>query len=236
MRIAVAYGDRLLRELLCSALKGRKEFRLVEIEPKLQPSLVEVVVQREVDILVIGRTPPGVDLVETIRRLRERISASKVLLVGQDPDHDAVSEALKAGARGYISGDSGVSELLEAIQAVHDGEIWIERRLLTELFEDQLAAGMKASKPREHGPTEELTPRELEILAHLVTGRTNREIATSLFISEKTVKAHLNHIFKKIQVVGRTQAVVFALQKGLGKPIADHDGRRRSQLARIGSR
>jgi DNA-binding NarL/FixJ family response regulator len=129
-------------------------------------------------------------------------------------DEAMIFKSLKAGAKGYLSKDSSVSDLTKAIKAVHQGELWIERKLMSTFFNHEAIADSKGGNP--HGRTKEgLTPREQEVLHVLATGCTNKEIAQDLFISEKTVKTHLSSIFRKLKVTRRLQAILCAIREGL---------------------
>jgi DNA-binding NarL/FixJ family response regulator len=125
-----------------------------------------------------------------------------------------IFKALKGGAKGYLSKDVSISDLIKAIQAVHKGELWVERKLMARFFDKEAIA-----EPKEEGRSGRhkmvLTAREKEILSILTTGCTNKEIAQALFISEKTVKSHLNSIFRKLNVTRRLQAILQAINRGL---------------------
>ena len=135
-------------------------------------------------------------------------------MLNADLDEEMIFKGLRAGAKGYISKSASVSNLIKAIKAVHQGELWVERKLIARFFEGEADASYKADKRKE--PMEEqLTTREEEVLRCLTMGWTNKEIAEALFISEKTVKCHLNSIFRKLNVSRRLQAILYALKKGL---------------------
>jgi len=129
-------------------------------------------------------------------------------------DEAMILKALKAGAKGYLSKDVGISDLIKAIQAVHQGELWVERKLMARFFEGEAIADPKG-EDRSGKTKEGLTPREQEVLRFLTKGTTNKEIAKALFISEKTVKSHLNSIFRKLKVSRRLQAILYAIRRGL---------------------
>ena len=129
-------------------------------------------------------------------------------------DEATILKALKAGAKGYLSKDANVSGLIKAIQAVHHGELWIERKLMARFFDEEAIPDSR-EEDRHLRAKEGLTPREEEILRFLTTGSTNREIAEALFISEKTVKSHLNSIFRKLNVTRRLQAILYVIKRGL---------------------
>jgi DNA-binding NarL/FixJ family response regulator len=140
----------------------------------------------------------GVTVIEEIRR--EHSNALFIVLTTFDTDVD-ISRAIKAGARGYLLKDSPREELLACVRQVNAGETRIPAALIA-----KLAASLSS---------EALTGRELEVLSLLAQGKSNKEIATKLFISETTVKSHLRSIFTKLKVLSRTEAVAAASRRGL---------------------
>jgi two-component system NarL family response regulator len=140
----------------------------------------------------------GLDILKEIRAIRP--SALVLMISTYDHDED-VFKAFQMGARGYILKDVERPELAAAIRAVHEG-----RRVIPEWAGSKLA---------ERAQTKELTDRELEVLQLLAEGRTNKEIASVLGVSEGTIKAHLGHVFCKMGVADRTQALLAALRRGI---------------------
>jgi DNA-binding NarL/FixJ family response regulator len=149
---------------------------------------------------------PRCDGVEATRRLRERSSPTQVIVLTTYADDRSVIEALRAGARGFLTKDSGAEEIQRAIEAVVRGEAAIDPAVQHHLVE---AVAAKPELP--HG----LTPREAEVLALIAQGLANAEIASRLFVSEATVKSHINHLFAKTGVRDRAQAVTYAYRHRL---------------------
>jgi two-component system NarL family response regulator len=129
-------------------------------------------------------------------------------------DEPTIFKALKAGAKGYLSKDVSISDLIKAIQAVYKGEFWVERKLIARFFEGEAIARSR-EEGRPERPKEVLTPKEKQVLCILTKGCTNKEIGRTLFISEKTVKSHLNSIFRKLNVTRRLQAILYAINRGM---------------------
>lgn len=140
----------------------------------------------------------GVGVINEICQLEP--SAKFVILTTYDTDNE-IYGAIKAGAKGYLLKDERREVLLESIRKVSRGETCIPPTLV-----EKLAAGMRS---------EALTSRELEVLALLARGKSNKEIAAKLFISETTVKGHLRSVFTKLNVLSRTEATTTALRRGL---------------------
>jgi two-component system NarL family response regulator len=162
---------------------------------------IELYRQHKPDVTLIDLRMPlvnGVEAITTIRR--EFPSARLIVLTTYDGDED-IYRSLQAGAQGYLLKDMFFEELEEAIRRVHAGSKRIPAQVAERLAE------------RMGGP--ELTERELEVLKQIVRGRSNREIAGALKISEATVKSHINNILSKLGVTDRTQAATTALQRGL---------------------
>ena len=153
------------------------------------------------DVTLLDLRMPKLDGVGVIDEIRkEDTSARIVMLTTYDTDNE-IYRAIKAGAKGYLLKDARREELLDCIRKVNHGDTCIPQELV-----HKLAAGMSG---------EILTGRELGVLALLARGKSNKEIGANLFISETTVKGHLRHIFTKLNVLSRTEAVTVASRRGL---------------------
>jgi DNA-binding NarL/FixJ family response regulator len=162
----------------------------------------------EPDVILMDLRMPRVDGASAIRTLAERGSPAHVLvLTTYDADADVVP-ALEAGAIGYLLKDAPRAELVRAVRAAHRGESVLAPSVATRLV-TQLRSG---------GVDDTLTDRELEVLALIAQGETNRGAAARLFISEATVKTHLLHIYEKLGVGDRAAAVARAYERGLLAP------------------
>jgi DNA-binding NarL/FixJ family response regulator len=139
--------------------------------------------------------------------------ATKAIIITGGMGEGAIIEAIQAGAKGYLSRNSSVSRLFDAIQAVDNGELWIERHLIAKYFNGDITDDSCLAGSPEKIETL-LTPREQDVLRILMQGATNKEIARKLFICEKTVKSHLNSIFKKLNVRRRLEAILCAIKQG----------------------
>jgi len=155
------------------------------------------------DVTLLDLRMPILDGVGAIQEIRRReFSARVIVLTTFDTDAD-LSKAIKAGAKGYLLKDAPREELLTCIRRVHSGETVITPMLVT-----KLTASLTA---------EPVTDRELEVLAQLARGSSNKEISATLNISESTVKSHLRSIFTKLNVLSRTEAIATASRQGLVK-------------------
>ena len=146
--------------------------------------------------------PGGLDGIQTTRRLLERLPSVRVIALTASTDEARMMGVLRAGAVGYVRKDAEPETLLAAVRAVARGKTYI----------DPYLAGKVA---RAAAPSDALTPREAEVLRHLVQGRSNKEIAEALTIAEETVKTHVGRVLSKLQAENRAQAIVQGLKGGL---------------------
>jgi DNA-binding NarL/FixJ family response regulator len=168
------------------------------------------------DVVLLDPRVAGVDDVELIGRLRQEVPQARVLLLVGDQETAEIYRALRAGAKGYVSRNANLGGVTKAIRDVHAGEVCVEPRLIAEILWGGAEAAPAAAALAPSADA--LTERERQILRLLASGGTNRHIARSLSISEKTVKTHLNNIFRKLNVTRRLQAVLYAMRAGLRAP------------------
>jgi DNA-binding NarL/FixJ family response regulator len=211
--VVISVHRKIFREGLYSILHGEKNIQIVgEAVNGLQT--IDVVDELKPDVVLLDMTAAEMDGIQVILPIRKKSPKTKALILTGAMDEAKIFEALKLGAKGYISKDANASDLIKAIQAVQKGQLWIERKLMSIFFDHEAIADSKGQGV--HGRTKEgLTPREQEVLSYLATGCTNKEIAQNLFISEKTVKTHLSTIFRKLKVSRRLEAILYAISKGL---------------------
>jgi DNA-binding NarL/FixJ family response regulator len=166
------------------------------------------------DVLLLDLVMPGLDGLGTLDLLARAGSQVKPLIVTSFGDHRSVAPAIRAGARGYLSKDVEPSALAAAIRAVAAGHVLLSPEAAAALAAQ--AASQSASNPDSgagtNGGEPQLTAREREVLQSLAEGRSNREIARSLTVSEKTVKTHVSNVLMKLGVADRTQAALWAVR------------------------
>jgi len=180
---------------------------------------VEQVRQQQPDIVLMDLVMPEMDGIEATRRIRELSPETQVLALTSFIEDEKVFAAIEAGALGYLLKDVSPEHLVEAIKAAQRGEAQLHPEVTKKLMQQVTAK----AKPQETAPSqvdetgsEDLTERELEVLRLIASGMSNREIAQALNIAEKTVKTHVSNILSKLHLADRTQAAIYALQKGLG--------------------
>ena len=168
------------------------------------------------DLVVMDLQMPVLDGIEATRSITREHPEVKVLAVTTFHSEDWVIPALRAGAGGYVVKDSEPHEIVGAVRSVLAGEAAISRRVAATLVRSVVSDAEPAGpRPEEVAALEGLSEREREVVALLCEGRSNREIAAALFVSEPTVKSHLSHILTKMEVRDRVQVVIKAYRTGL---------------------
>jgi DNA-binding NarL/FixJ family response regulator len=184
-----------------AAIIGRQKDMVVVAQAANGREAVTLWDRHRPDVALLDLRMPELGGTGAIEEMRRRDASARVIVLTTfDTDADIVG-AIKAGAKGYLLKDAPREELLASIRKVHSGETSISSALVA-----KLAASMTS---------EPLTGRELEIMALLACGKSNKEIGANLYISETTVKSHLRSIFSKLNVLSRTEAIAAATRRGL---------------------
>lgn len=174
---------------------------------------VRLALETRPDVVLLDVTMPGNEQFATLRALRTRVPQARVLVLTMHENKMLLREALKLGASGYVLKQAAESELLSAIRAVARGEPYVDGVMTRAMIED-FASG--ESTPKQPGAQADgLTAREIEVLKLSAEGHTNKEIATQLFISVKTVETHKAHIGEKLSLKSRVDWLRYAREKGL---------------------
>jgi DNA-binding NarL/FixJ family response regulator len=212
-RVLIADDQTIVREGLSTLLGLLPDIEVVGAATDGEEAL-RLVVERRPDVALVDLRMPRCDGAEATRRIRELAPDTQVIVLTTYADDASVFTALQAGARGYLTKNASAAEIRQAIAAVRRGEALldpsVQRRLL-----DALAGNPGGLPAAEEELPDGLTPREAEVLRLIAAGRTNREIAADLVVSEGTVKTHVNRIFAKAGVRDRGQAVAYAYRHGL---------------------
>lgn len=199
-RVLIADDHALMRNGVANLLNQEADLEVVA-EAADGEAAVEAFARHLPDVTLVDLRMPRLEGVEVVRRIREAHPGARlIILTTYDTDED-IDRALQAGARAYLLKDVSAEDLLACIRAVLRGETYV--------------APAVAARLAERGARVQLTPRELGVLRELAVGRANKEIAAGLGISEGTVKVHLAHLFDKLGVSSRTEAIAVAVRRGL---------------------
>ena len=200
--VLIADDHPIFRRGLCDIIAGDPTLRLVG-EAGDGEEAVQMWRSLRPDVTLMDLRMPKVEGVQAIRRIHaEDGSAAIIVLTTFDHDED-IYAGLRAGAKAYLLKDVQPEELFRCIRAVHAGEAYLQPRV--------------AAKLAQRVQEETLTEREVQILALLAEGKSNRAIGQSLFITESTVKSHLKSLFMKLDVTSRAEAIALAAKRGLIK-------------------
>ncbi|MDF3293593.1 response regulator [Streptomyces silvisoli] len=161
------------------------------------------------DVILMDVRMPGTDGIAALRKLRELDNGARALVVTSFTEQRTVVPALRAGAAGYVYKDVAPDALADAIRSVHAGHVLLQPEVADALLAREGSNGAQ-------GRGSSLTDREREVLGLIADGRSNREIARALVLSEKTVKTHVSNILMKLDLADRTQAALWAVRHGIG--------------------
>jgi DNA-binding NarL/FixJ family response regulator len=212
VRVVIADDQRVVREGLAMLLRLLPDVDVVGSAADGNEA-VDLASRLRPDVVLMDLGMPNCDGVEATRRVREQTPAVQVIVLTTYADDRSVVAALRAGARGFLTKDAGADQLGEALAAVARGEAALDPAVQRHV----VAAVAGADPAAEAGQElpDGLTPREAEVVALIAEGLANPEIAARLFITEATVKSHINHVFGKTGVRDRAQAVTYAYRNGL---------------------
>ncbi|WP_433473388.1 response regulator [Spirillospora sp. CA-142024] len=175
---------------------------------------VAMVAELRPDVVLMDLRMPRVDGVEATRRIKESHPDVGIVVLTTYADDESIFAALRAGARGYLTKDADADEIARAVAAVRGGASQLDPAVQRRLVE-AVAVGESPRRTTRGELPDGLTRREAEVLTLIAQGRSNAEIAGDLFISEATVKTHINNLFAKANLRDRAQAVTYAFRHGL---------------------
>lgn len=208
VNILLADDHRMVREGIRCLLENVSEFNVVG-EAADGYECISLVNKTKPNIVLLDIDMPDMNGIEALRVIKEQKMICKVIMLTRHNEIDYLMKALEIGCDGYILKESSFETLLKAIFKVYSGNNYIEPNLMP-LLNANLEEKSNVKKR-----ISELTKREIDVLKMIASGAFNKEIASTLNISERTVKNHISNIFKKIQVSDRTQAAVFAIKNGI---------------------
>jgi DNA-binding NarL/FixJ family response regulator len=214
-RVLIADDQSLVRAGFRMILEAEDDLEVVgEAEDGLEA--VELVRELAPDVVLMDIRMPGLDGLEATRRILADGAATHVLMLTTFDADEYVYEALKAGAGGFLLKSAPPARLVEAVRLVSTGEALLAPQITRRLIEEYVRRPPGGPPPPQE--VESLTEREREVFGLIARGLSNAEIAKELFVSEATVKTHVNRVLQKLSLRDRVQAVVLAYETGLAQP------------------
>ncbi|NRD77563.1 response regulator transcription factor [Bacillus sp. BRMEA1] len=209
IRILIADDHHVVRRGLVFFLRTQKDFEIIG-EAANGKEAVELAKTLKPDLILMDLIMPKVDGIQATKMIKKEQPDIKIMMLTSFSDQDHVIPALEAGASGFQLKDIQPDELVISIKKIMEGENQLHPKATTHL----LANLSNKSKP-EKKVIEELTKRELDVLKEIAKGKSNKEIASALFITEKTVKTHVSNLLGKLELADRTQAALYAVRHQL---------------------
>ncbi len=210
LRLLIVDDHEVVRQGLVAVLDRRDEFQVVAEAGTVLES-IEMARRHEPDIVIMDVRLPDGSGVEACREIRAELPATRVLILTSYPDEEAVLSAIVAGASGYLLKQIRARDLVAAIEAVGRGESLLDPAVTEKVLERvrRIATGAYADE------VSQLTHQEQKILALVAEGKTNKEIAAEIFLSDKTVKNYVSSILSKLNLERRAQAAAFVAKHRL---------------------
>lgn len=224
IRVGVADDHPLFLDGLCRLLSLEDDIDVVARATDGAQAL-HIVREHKLDVLLLDLQMPMLDGIDTLRQLQSMKSRTRVVLLTASEDRDRFVEAVRCGSAGVVSKQTATDLLVKSIRKVHQGEVWLDGDTTAAVLRQFQKPEPIVSRPKPESAkvpnaaparsAQSLTPREREVVQLLIQGLRNRDIADRLFLSEQTVKNHLNSIFGKLQVSDRLELALFAIHNGL---------------------
>ncbi|WP_075313460.1 response regulator [Bacillus wiedmannii] len=207
IKLLLVEDHHIVRRGLVFFLKTREEFEIVGEAENGEEALTFIQTERP-DVVLMDLLMPKMDGIEATKRIKQYDETIKILILSSFSEQDYVLPALEAGADGYQLKEVQPEQLVASIIAVHEGNANFHPKVTPALF------GRSAVKKEKENPFSMLTKREQEVLREIAKGRSNKEIAAELHITEQTVKTHVSNVLAKLEVDDRTQAALYAVKHG----------------------
>src|SRR5512143_2786902 len=208
IHILIADDHPVVRDGLRAMLSTQPDFRIVG-EAANGFEAVQLATRLKPDVVLLDLEMPDLDGVSALTQIRAIDPQARVIIVTAYDTDERIVQAVIAGAQGYLLKGAPREEIFRAIRVVHEGGSLLQPVVASKLMQH---VSQRASQPAE---MDSLTPRELEVLSLLAQGKSNKQIAAELVISERTTKFHVSSIFSKLEATNRTEAVTIAVQRGL---------------------
>jgi DNA-binding NarL/FixJ family response regulator len=210
IRVVVVEDHALFRRGLVLVLEAEDGIELVA-EADDGASGVARTIELVPDVVLMDVRMPRMDGIEATRRIAAEVPTAKVVMLTVSDDEDDLFDAIKAGATGYLLKEISIEEVADAIRAVMEGHTLISPAMARKLIVEFATLARTAAAERARVQAPELSEREMEVLKAVAQGRTNRDIASLLHISEHTVKNHVRNILAKLHLHSRVEAALYAV-------------------------
>jgi DNA-binding NarL/FixJ family response regulator len=208
IRVMIVDDHKLVREGLNAVFDNGSDISVVG-EAGSGEEALEMVSKVKPDVVLMDISMPGMNGIQATKLIRKQNPEVKIVILTMLDQEGSVYEAVKAGATGYMIKSTSTDELVRAIKTVYEGKALLHPDATAQLIKEFV--NLSENSAKDYG----LSEREMEVLQLLSEGKTNKELAKALWISEQTVKTHLAHIFGKLGTSDRTQTVARALRNGL---------------------
>ncbi|PMC40186.1 DNA-binding response regulator [Bacillus sp. UMB0899] len=209
IKVLIADDHHVVRRGLLFFLKTQKDIEIIG-EATNGKEAVKLAAELNPDVVLMDLSMPEMDGVMATKAIRETNATVKIIILTSYGDQDHVIPALRAGASGYQLKDIEPDDLVQTIRDVLQGQSKLHPKVTSHVMAHLSTPATIPSQTK----IDELTKREKEVLNELAKGKSNKEIASALFITEKTVKTHISNILSKLQLSDRTQAAIYAVKNG----------------------
>ncbi|CCJ34430.1 response regulator [Caloramator australicus] len=214
IKVLIADDHELIRRGLERIISFEEDIEVVG-EARDGREVLDILKSKAVDVLLLDINMPIINGIDVLKIVKKDFNNVRVILLTVENQNTIIKKAIEIGADGYILKDSAGSEIVEAIRRVYSGENYIDKSLMSILFEDIKSKGKRTNI------LDSLTKREREILYLISQGLSNKEIGERLFLSEKTVKNYTTNIFSKLDVRDRVQAAIIAIENHIEEYFRD---------------
>jgi len=211
MKIQVAIVDdhKLVTDCLELFLKNSPNIEIAGVAHSGN-EILNLLEQKMVDVIILDISMPGMSGIEATEKIKKDHPGAKVLILSMHADYENISNAIDAGADGYVPKDVASEELIEAITALHGGRNYFHTKI-----SDEIIKNYSIKKSKSFSPLPQLTRRELEVLQLFAKGLNNNEIADKLFLSVRTIESHKNHILQKTNMKNSVELIKFAIKHNI---------------------
>lgn len=208
IRVMVVDDHTVVRKGLCSLLTAKYGLDVVG-EAADGVEAVDKARELQPDVILMDLIMPRKTGLEAIIEIKKENPQARILVLTSFSEDAQIAAAIKAGAMGYVLKDASPDELIHTIRGVHMGKLSIPAEMM------QIVLVGSSERQTESSPDNELTSREMDVLRQLAAGRSNQEIGDALGVSTTTIRTHVSSILRKLNLENRTQAALYAIEKGL---------------------